>query len=357
MLMIQRTPRMIDIFPDWLTGSGICTELAKLDVPWNDDIDGTTLDIEYFGNISGYKSPSPLITKLLQQDATTTLTDARREQIASTIFKINIDRWTKLYNTLSVEYNPINNYDMTETETVTGSNSDTRLNTGTTETEHTGTQGTSETNTVTGSGSTDNTIFGFNSSTASDDSGSETSSTNTGTGSSTRTDNLKDTRTDDLSETNSGSHSESRSLTRSGNIGVTTTQQMLESERALNMWNFFYKILFKDIDKVMTIATYSNAPSIEIGISGGGGGGGDTDAIMDKLNELENKIDTNTASINNKIDTNTASINSSISSKIDGAVTNINNNVDLKTASISLDINQLRVSTFNAIDGVSNRSY
>lgn len=48
---------------------------------------------------------------------------------------------------------------------------------------------------------------------------------------------------------------DTRKLTRSGNIGVTTSQQMLESDIALWKWSFFYDV-FKDIDTVFTISTY-----------------------------------------------------------------------------------------------------
>ena len=44
-------------------------------------------------------------------------------------------------------------------------------------------------------------------------------------------------------------------LTRSGNIGVTTSQQMAESDIQLWKWNFFYEV-FSDIDNVFTISTY-----------------------------------------------------------------------------------------------------
>ena len=46
-----------------------------------------------------------------------------------------------------------------------------------------------------------------------------------------------------------------RTLTRSGNIGVTTSQQMIESEISLRQWNF-YKSCFDDIDDVMTARYY-----------------------------------------------------------------------------------------------------
>ena len=46
-----------------------------------------------------------------------------------------------------------------------------------------------------------------------------------------------------------------RVLTRSGNIGVTTTQQMMQSEIELWQWNFFESV-FKDIDSILTLSIY-----------------------------------------------------------------------------------------------------
>lgn len=44
-------------------------------------------------------------------------------------------------------------------------------------------------------------------------------------------------------------------LTRTGNIGVTTTQQMLQSERDLRMWDY-YEVLYSDIDSVLAVGIY-----------------------------------------------------------------------------------------------------
>ena len=48
----------------------------------------------------------------------------------------------------------------------------------------------------------------------------------------------------------------SRTLTRRGNIGVTTTQQMIEAQRELLLWDYFYKIVFPDLDKLLTLSIY-----------------------------------------------------------------------------------------------------
>lgn len=56
-----------------------------------------------------------------------------------------------------------------------------------------------------------------------------------------------------------GSDTQTRNymLTRTGNIGVTTSQQMIEAERELwRMWNFFRGIVYPDIDRVLTIEIY-----------------------------------------------------------------------------------------------------
>lgn len=307
----MKKTKLIDVFENPLT-DGIFSYIADMSpsVPWGSDINPATLDAEYFGNISGQKTIAPLIKNIMLKDSTTNkLTEANLQQLATLIYKLNYKMWVKEYATLNFDYNPISNYDMTETETASGTNGNTRTNTGTqtdantgtvstthtgTQTEentgtvattHTGTQGTSDTSSASGtsSGSSDRGLYGFNSSESVGDStdATENETTTTATGSSTRTDNLTDertddttrtqtdnltdqrtdntthTRTDNLSESESGTHSDTRTLTRSGNIGVTTSQQMIEAERELNKWNYFYNIVFPSVDKVLTICLYS----------------------------------------------------------------------------------------------------
>lgn len=274
----MKKTKLIDIFENPIT-DGIFSYIAEItpSVPWVDGIDSSTLDAEYLGNFSGQKTVSPLIKNVILKDSTTNkLTEANLQQLATLIYKLNFSIWDKEFATLNFVYDPISNYDMTETETGSGTTGNTRnntgtqtdANTGTVSTTHTGTQGTSDTNTVSGTstGSADRGLYGFNSSESVGDSTDSTTNTTstTATGSSTRTDNLTDsrtdnttrTRTDNLSESESGTHSDTRTLTRSGNIGVTTSQQMIEAERELNKWNYFYNIVFPSVDKVLTTMTY-----------------------------------------------------------------------------------------------------
>ena len=269
--------KLIDVFDNWML-AGIFSALDSFDVPWQDDNLSLTLNTEYYGNISGSKPVSPLVTKLLETDETEVLHQTRINQLAQVIYDMNIRNWTKEYATLSFDYNPINNYDMTETGSDSTSISQTKNNTGTQGITHTGTQGITHTGTETEqhtgtetnaqTASSETGIYGFNSSTAS---GADSSS---GSGSNTRTDNLTDTRTDNLTDTRTDNLTEARtdnlqesisgteglthSLSRSGNIGVTTSQQMIQSERELYLWNFFYNIVFPSVDKTLTLAIYSN---------------------------------------------------------------------------------------------------
>lgn len=68
---------------------------------------------------------------------------------------------------------------------------------------------------------------------------------------------IKHTGTDTEEGTTSGERNTTltHSLTRHGNIGVTTSQQMIESERSLWLWKFFDHV-FRDLDSVLTSPIY-----------------------------------------------------------------------------------------------------
>lgn len=77
----------------------------------------------------------------------------------------------------------------------------------------------------------------------------------------TRTDNLSNsnTRTDNLTESNEGNGTKEYTLTKGGNLGVTTSQQMLESEILFRKkYNFFDSIVFPNIDDVLCAKYYTS---------------------------------------------------------------------------------------------------
>lgn len=149
--------------------------------------------------------------------------------------------WINQYNVLTAEYNPIDNYSMTETETpnLTRSVSSSENRTETP----------NLTTTSGNDGSTKNNYYGFNDS--STDGSSVNSSSANSTNTTTQTGNNKVDSSSSTTETNSGF----RTLTRKGNIGVTTSQQMIESELELRKKQFF-DIMIKDVDKIMSLSIY-----------------------------------------------------------------------------------------------------
>ena len=230
---------LTDVFPDWSTGSGIFAALQELSPAWSELDIAESLDLEYFGNISGNKPISPLINKIMEGDS---LTDIEINLLANVIYDLNAENWEREFNTLSAEYNPIENYSMTEEMT----DDETVTDYGHT---HTKTNNLTDTNTPTNWHTiTDSSVYGFNSA-----DGSPSDSVDmTMTGSQT------DTHTGTVTDVDTGNDTNTRNytLTRSGNIGVTTSQQMLQSERDLWMWNYFYDIVFPSIDKILALRIY-----------------------------------------------------------------------------------------------------
>ena len=149
--------------------------------------------------------------------------------------------WTELQKTLEYEYDPIDNYDRTETVTEgserTGTESSTRSGTntgsgtGTTETEN------SSSSSGTNTGTSSNTAY--NSDTFADTAKTVTSGSSTGSdeGSSTTTSSSTET-TSESGELQTLLTVDRTMTTRThGNIGVTTTQQMIQAQREVVSFN------------------------------------------------------------------------------------------------------------------------
>jgi hypothetical protein len=339
--------QLADLFPDWADNGGIFSAMSA-SAPWAGVVSADTLDVAYFGLRSGDKPPSPLVMKL--SDDGDPLTQAAREKLADIILDLNTPNFSRLWATLSAQYNPLNNYDMTESETeqhataygktqqrtdnLLHGRSSSETRTPNLTTTDAGTESTTRTpnltetrtpnTTITDSGTenatrtpnltetrTPNTtetqttgIYGFNSSSASNsdrtektetgtetktttgtdanaitkgntrtETGTETKATtgtetNSGTSGNTRTETGTETRQTSGTDTDTGTVTTSdsgrdtttvtRTLTRSGNIGVTTSQQMLQSERELWAWNFFNDVVFPAVDHVLTLPIYGS---------------------------------------------------------------------------------------------------
>ena len=173
------------------------------------------------------------------------------QQMAEAVLSVYNNAWSYQYKALTADYNPIHNYDSVENST------DTHDYTGTQTMEHEATKNNTDTPDITrtsnGSNDSAGSLYGFNSTSAvpSDEANGTSQSTDkeTGTVTSNGTENGTNTRTDNLKETIT------HELTRSGNIGVTTSQQMIESELELRKKQF-YKIMIHDIINFLCLPIY-----------------------------------------------------------------------------------------------------
>ena len=168
--------------------------------------------------------------------------------------------WDRVYTAMNLEYNPIENYDRQETETTTG----TRAHSGKDTTTRSGTV--SETGSTTGStqgtasesGTTTNKIAGFDSTTLVDHDSSTGSNTrqasDSSTGSSTRSGT--DSSTQELTHGEQIADSGSRTSRIHGNNGVTTSQQMLQSELDLAPNLNIYQYITADFRKRFCVEVY-----------------------------------------------------------------------------------------------------
>lgn len=149
--------------------------------------------------------------------------------IISNLSKVYENEYTSKVNVLLTDYNPIENYNSTETETTTTENATTTGNENTT---------TSTTNSTTeNSGETTNKVSPYDNENFSND--NNTNSTNTT--------NINGTDTTSITDSGniSSNGTTSRTFSRKGNIGVTTTQQMIESEYELRAKNLVFEFLEK----------------------------------------------------------------------------------------------------------------
>lgn len=185
------------------------------------------LNQDYYLSHSGDKYVSPFVEKLYDDGKTAT-------EITSFVSSIVYNRfgakWKKIYDALMTEYNPLENYSMEEERTpdLTEEETQNEKSDVTTERE------TSATNSYKGFNANDPIVV------------NKTDGDETTTTSGAKLDN---------EVTKSTTHTGTETLTRAGNIGVTTSQQMLESEFKVRQYDF-YKMIYNDIDSVLCLSVY-----------------------------------------------------------------------------------------------------
>lgn len=238
------------------------TILDDLHVPTEADLDENA---EYISPIP-VLSDSDLHMELLFQigEMSPVYTDPELlKKMVEVWARINKPQWVQLWQTTLYKYNPIWNKDGTKTETRTlsstgtnsgnrsGTSSDTEVLDG--EVNTTASSSGTETKSGTSSQSNTHSVTGYDTnslSPASSDSGSGTTGENNSNSSSGTGKELTDntiTRNGTTGETTSGSESlnETETFTHQeqGNIGVTTSQQMIKEQREIVTFNIYNYII------------------------------------------------------------------------------------------------------------------
>ena len=260
--MLNPWPINRDVFAGWEAGDGIFQYLTEVAImPWSENAlaDSETLDLEYFGNHSGSKLCTPLVVRQLNSDGE--LPSAARRRIAKIIAAKYLPAWNALWRTNTAEYNPIHNYDMTETRRTKTSGSKAETGIDSIHDVSSDTKEYGKVETTEHGRTSDSTLYKYGLNTEalnpkpsdaeSLQEGGETVLTNSGSDEGTR-----DSQRNSTTNLNSVEASaEDEELRRFGNIGVTTTQQMLKAERDLWKWNFFEQI-FKDLDNELCLSVH-----------------------------------------------------------------------------------------------------
>lgn len=232
--------RLSECFP---TGTFTGFLESMTDAPWasgdyaasSDDIE--RLDVLYVFQHSGDKYVVPLMKMFLDGDGK--LTAESLPEAANMALALWKKKWTALWDVANAEYDPIENYRLEEKETTTPTGTETTTD-AMTGTDTTRSQGTAANN------ETANSVYGFNSTDPVPASlSSQKSDYSAGT-------TFGHTNTETKTFTNRKTE---RELERYGNVGVTTSQQMLQSSIELARWNFWLQV-FEDLDATFCLDCY-----------------------------------------------------------------------------------------------------
>ena len=325
--MYKDYTKLIDVYFDWLN-YGPFYNLNQYDVPWKSLNIYGILDKLYLST-RGEKPISPMLKMFIEVDPNNVhdvyFDSENQDHVAHMLYQMFAQKWAKIYEALAAEYNPISNYDMTETgtDTTTKTGTDRHSKTGTDahsistnernylDTDESGNVGTlttkssvnvtTSTNTdikaatasdlTTSHGTDEHSVSGFNSGSYVDGtqdthgndnvSGSASDNYTATTGSAANNyqttlgsaDNNTEEIIDEQIHVKSGNITDSLShnvtdletvdledetthtLSRTGNIGVTTSQQMQQS--SIELWQYkYFEEVFKDIDRYLTLSIY-----------------------------------------------------------------------------------------------------
>ena len=221
-------------------------------VPWKSENISAMLDQLYVFGVSGQKTIAPLVEAIMSGE---TLNTQEYQLLANMAWNLYHESWKREWDTLSLQYAPIENYSMTEE--ALSDKTEVEYGKKTTRTPNLSEKKTGDdTLTPTTETKQTNKVAGFNSSTLVT-SGESTVLGVSGTNKTTYNNTLATTGSDASEDSGKDTTTHTYKFKRTGNIGVTTSQQMLESERNVWRWNYFREIVFPDLDKLFALMVYA----------------------------------------------------------------------------------------------------
>lgn len=287
--MIKQLKDFIKIDDILVNGANCITSLfTTLDDTYNPNLkqilntDNDSLSLDYLGNRLD-KILSPLYIRLIDkyiadgdtQDVAIQHANAKLIKIIESKYLYN---WNRLAEAMFKDYNPINNYDMVETREINEKTDKSIITEESNEFNENGNKTINikednDTNTSTErelvTNDTEQQKYaGFNTDTPKivTETGKNGNVTESNSGESSESKEINNTESEERSGNNSSSSSSEtvgelkdnkrdEELRRSGNIGVTTSQQMIQSEIELRKHNL-EDIIFKNIDEVLFLDYY-----------------------------------------------------------------------------------------------------
>ena len=264
--LVNKTPEtlLVDVYPEWKSNNALFDKFQN--TPWDEDVDGKLLNLQYFGNHSGRKFCSPLVMEMIDSESGT-LETLEMTTIADLILATYGRQWQHLWDTYDIEYSPLDNYDITEKidREVDDTGTDAMGYGKTTTTTHgktvTTTYGKVTTTTHGKTETSTDYVNGFNSVTAPGPESQRNVNTESGTTpiAETGTSPVVESGTTPVAETGTDTRTknlkteEDTTIHRYGKLGSVTPQYMIKEDRSLWIWNFFEQ-LFRDCDEILTLA-------------------------------------------------------------------------------------------------------
>lgn len=287
-----------ELYGNILVDGGIFSFMNNM--PWDDYITGEELDLLFFSDY-GDKTGAPIFNYVMENDVLTNIGKQKISQLLEKKYKYN---WTRLFNLLSLDYKPLDNFLMETTGTISdsGSNTETIENSGTDTTTINSTVNSTDNNTITYdvtdtvnstntekstqvdsktfSSTKDTSKYGFDSSSPSPsdkvisedeestnntvDSTNSNDGTNKLTGTEENESSINNTqnstneftRNTKIDTTKNLDNTKTHNITRSGRTGNMSNQSLINEEIKLwEGWNFF-KDIFIDVAQTISLSIY-----------------------------------------------------------------------------------------------------